>query len=190
MRRLAAVLLMAMLALCVGCQAEGGEVAYVDGVESVEILTEGAWEWSPDDDCALCHPSESETTATDLCEIRQSEGTCLSCHASESALRTVHELPFDSQSPTKLKDTAVDSGMCAECHGVGGPDPAEAAQVMLTDTEGTSIDPHNLPEAGDHNEIECLDCHKTHQPSVEDSAQALCESCHHQGVFECYTCHS
>ena len=190
MRRLAAVLFTALLALCAGCRAEGGEAAYVDGVKSVEVLTEGVWEWSADADCSLCHPNEAETAAAGTCEIGQSKGGCLSCHGSESALKSAHELPFDSQAPSRLKDTEVDGGMCAECHGEGGPDPAEVAQASLIDASGTSVNPHALPEAGDHGEIECLDCHKTHQPSVEDSAQALCASCHHQGIFECNTCHS
>lgn len=37
----------------------------------------------------------------------------------------------------------------------------------------------------------CMSCHKMHSDkSVEKVAADKCTDCHHENVYECYTCHS
>ncbi len=190
MRRLAAALLAASLALSVGCQARGARCAYVDGIVSAEVLTEGSWKWSTDAECESCHQLEAESVASILCEALESGRTCATCHNDEPALSSAHALPFDSAAPTRLRSTEADSGSCGECHDAGDLALATAESEILTDTAGTSVNPHALPASENHNEIECLDCHQIHRPDLAASAQEECLDCHHQGIYECHTCHS
>ena len=62
---------------------------------------------------------------------------------------------------------------------------------VLTDMNGTIVNPHALPESADHAEVSCVSCHQMHAAgSIEKKAQRACASCHHADVYECYTCHS
>lgn len=190
MRKLAVALLVASLTLFVGCQARDAEPAYVEGVLSAEAFTEGSWEWSSAADCALCHQLEAETAAVSSCEVVQTEKACATCHSDESALKDAHALPFDAPSAMRLRDTEADSASCERCHDTGDLARATAESGALEDTAGNIANPHALPGNDDHDEIECLDCHKIHQPGLVTSAQEQCLNCHHQGIYECYTCHS
>lgn len=81
---------------------------------------------------------------------------------------------------------------CTTCH---NPDDVKAAtedSVVLTDVNGTVVNPHDLPAVEDHAGITCASCHKSHEvsESTEKSAKRTCASCHHADVYECYTCHA
>ncbi len=81
---------------------------------------------------------------------------------------------------------------CTTCH---NPDDVKAAtegSTVLTDINGTVVNPHDLPAIEDHAGITCASCHKTHEvsESTEKSAKRTCASCHHADVYECYTCHA
>lgn len=69
---------------------------------------------------------------------------------------------------------------------------ATADSTALTDSSGTVVNPHDLPAVKDHDSITCTTCHDVHdpEPDAAKTASKKCLSCHHEGVYECYTCHS
>ncbi len=69
---------------------------------------------------------------------------------------------------------------------------ATADSEVLTDSEGTVVNPHDLPDSMNHNKIACVDCHKIHDTEADlaKTASKKCTSCHHQNIYECYTCHA
>lgn len=52
------------------------------------------------------------------------------------------------------------------------------------DSEGTTVNPYQLPAGEKHADTSCMDCHKAHASGgVEEHAQKLCRTCHHTGVY-------
>lgn len=183
----AAVLLLAMAA-CAPKEASEGDGATQSNEEPIQVA------WSADMDCGTCHVSEQESYEDTACEASLHEDVaCMQCHADESTLRSVHEGKTASDKmPTRLKKTAVEDAVCFGCHYEDREALIEATEgkVVLTDTEGTSRNPHDPEGIAEHETLACGDCHNMH--STEDMqvrAMKQCESCHHEGVFECYTCH-
>lgn len=94
-------------------------------------------------------------------------------------------------------DAATDDGWspdmdCTTCHNLDDVKAATEDSTVLTDINGTVVNPHDLPAIEDHAGITCASCHKTHEvsESTEKSAKRTCASCHHADVYECYTCHA
>ncbi len=94
-------------------------------------------------------------------------------------------------------EAAVDDGWsldmdCTTCHNLDDVKAATEDSTVLTDINGTVVNPHDLPAIDDHAGITCASCHKTHEvsESTEKSAKRTCASCHHADVYECYTCHA
>ena len=67
-----------------------------------------------------------------------------------------------------------------------------ADSEALTDSEGTVVNPHDLPVVEEHADITCASCHKLHEEDADAAKTALklCRSCHHEDVFACYSCHA
>ena len=64
------------------------------------------------------------------------------------------------------------------------------ASTALTDDQGTTVNPHDLPQSASHDTLTCGSCHTMHdEKPLEETAAAACTQCHHQNVYECYTCH-
>lgn len=175
--------------------------------------------WSMDADCASCHAKEAQThvviegtadaakpaskdaaaselTAVEadplpLAAVHQAV-PCTGCHSDEKALSTVHGgVTADSKLPKRLRKAKIDEALCLSCHG-SYEDLAEktADCTVLTDSTGTVVNPHDLPEGADHAKIDCLDCHAAHKAQeVSETTLNTCTGCHHTGVFECGTCH-
>lgn len=80
---------------------------------------------------------------------------------------------------------------CASCHSLDDIREATKDSAVLTDVNGTVVNPHDLPEVAEHAEVVCASCHKTHAvaESTAKNAARACASCHHADVYECYTCH-
>lgn len=170
-------------------QGDRGKAAAANETAAVEFT------WSADADCSTCHGAESSsiTDESTVAGIHGAEGdTCATCHIDGVDLAAVHEgATTDSKMPKKLKKTKIDEAVCLACHG-SGEELAEktAASLALTDSEGTTVNPHALPSGSDHDMVTCSDCHSMHgSDPVADTAKAECLSCHHQDVFECGTCH-
>lgn len=152
-------------------------------------------EWSKDADCSACHVMEQGLMGDPAClagSHAERGVECLTCHADEEGLEAVHEGATTAPSATgKLKKTAVSGDVCATCHDQAELAEAVAGSVELEDAEGTKANPHFLPANEEHAGIECVDCHKAHEcdADVRGAARETCTSCHHAGVFACYTCH-
>lgn len=150
--------------------------------------------WSMDSDCGTCHATEQKSYESASCEAAlHKDLACAQCHSDESALAAVHEGKTASDKmPTRLKKTSVDDTFCLSCH-YGDRDGLIAATegvAVLTDSEGTSRNPHDPQGIAEHEDLACSDCHKMHSDeAVQDVAMKECVTCHHEGVFACHTCH-
>lgn len=150
--------------------------------------------WSPDADCSTCHAKEASSTGTAGClaQTHASQGySCTDCHADEQSLATAHGQNVSGTPAAKLKTTDVGDAACLACHDSREAIAVQTADTVLSDDKGTTVNPHELPPSADHDALECMSCHVSHEakPALEE-AQGICASCHHAGVFECGTCHT
>lgn len=147
-----------------------------------------------DADCGTCHATEqaSTTDSTCLASTHAAAASCVVCHSDEAALTKEHEgATADGKMPKRLKRTDVTSDTCLSCHGDEAARIAATADTTVcTDSEGTTVNPHDLPAGEDHQNIACRDCHAEHtQDSALELAPEECKSCHHSDVYQCHTCH-
>jgi hypothetical protein len=151
--------------------------------------------WSPDVDCVTCHVAEDPTggtVATTGAFHADQAAQCVTCHNSESELNTIHEgATATAKMPVRLKTTKVTDEVCLGCHVKSELATQTVNSTALTDSNGLTVNPHQLPEVGTHQSITCTECHYMHKPAddLAANAKAKCVSCHHQDVFECNTCH-
>ena len=85
----------------------------------------------------------------------------------------------------------LEASVCLSCHDQDEIAAESSSCTALSDAQGTTVNPHELPETDTHGQIACTDCHSMHeeQTDLQGDAKAYCMSCHHADVFECYTCH-
>lgn len=167
------------------------------GGEASAESTQVAFTWSYDSTCSQCHQKEdsSMNDAACLAATHAAEGTtCATCHTDESGLASAHEnaTPDEARKrATKLRSTTIDEAACLSCHGSYEELATKTADLaLLTDSEGTTVNPHAMPENEDHASTDCASCHVLHDSEpAEESAPEYCESCHHAGVYSCHTCH-
>lgn len=150
--------------------------------------------WTADMDCSVCHVKEAESlvTSTTLCS-KHSTLACGDCHADSNALELVHkDSSPDAVDKAKLKETTVEKSLCLGCHDEAELVAAASDVTVLTDLQGTVVNPHDLPANEDHEKsISCVDCHEFHVADydVAKTAPEECISCHHDNIYECHTCH-
>ena len=177
----AGIFALALTAALAGCAPRQAESAAPQAEADVPALTVA---WSIDGDCSVCHADHAAT--------HHETDACSSCHQDETALAAAHEgATAYAKMPKKLKKTAVDDALCLSCHYETREALVEAtADVQLADSEGTARNPHDTGGVAEHEGIACSDCHTLHaDDDVRDVALKQCQSCHHAGVFACYTCH-
>lgn len=182
----------------IGCSPQlsstSGERASQDAGDAEPAATQV--EFSEEADCAVCHTVEIESMSDSSCLAglgSHASMDCLTCHEYNSDLEKAHEKVSVGDTPRKnLKRTEVDESACVTCHDETGLVEKTASATVLTDSKGTTVNPHALPENDGHAEIACADCHKMHAGGADAAQDATnkCLSCHHDGVFECGTCHS
>ena len=116
---------------------------------------------------------------------------CSTCHEDSDKLAKAHSKLNSGKEATRLKKTAVESKVCTACHDLEELAEATEGCTTLTDSEGTTVNPHDLPENDEHASIDCADCHQVHETgkSLSQTAKTACGNCHHAGVYECGTCH-
>ena len=150
-----------------------------------------AMEWSADSDCSACHAAEAESLGTVQTAAAHSGNGCLSCHSDEAHLKEVHESSDGDSVPAKLSSAgSIGSDICLGCHSTDTLKAATADGPALIDEEGTSVNPHDRPEGHLGEKVDCADCHSVHAGSSPlDNAESQCASCHHEGVYQCGTCH-
>lgn len=151
-----------------------------------------------DSDCSMCHTVESASMDGIRCDFEGRENSqCTVCHfgSDEVEMQTVHENASASEDmPSKLRSTKVENELCLECHyGTNEALVAATGDIpSVTDKNGLSVNPHAQALGSESHEVlECSYCHDVHQSAdVQKNAEETCNSCHHQGVFECNTCHA
>ena len=162
-------------------------------------VTAGTPVWSEASDCESCHVAQVASGSDSKCGFAAhlaESAACGSCHKnSDGKLAKGHENYAFADQPVKLKRSAVADASCTSvgCHDDAKPRiEATEGLTLLTDSNGTTVNPHDLPATRTHLETDvCSSCHKMHRDSSpEELAPALCIGCHHQDVYECGTCHN
>lgn len=116
--------------------------------------------------------------------------SCTSCHEDSEGLATGHKKLNSGKEAKRLKKSEVSSDICISCHQEEQLVEKTADYQGLVDTNGTLVNPHDLPDVDSHDGIECVSCHQVHSgKAIDEAAMTTCISCHHAGVFECGTCH-
>ena len=172
-----------------GAESDAAPTVSAEDGEAAPIELASA-EWSPEGDCATCHDDE-ESHKTEA----HPAVACVQCHTDVSALGAVHEGKTSSDKmPTRLKKTQVEEDACESCHSGYEELAAQTSSLdILTDSEGTVVNPHEIKNHGgeEHREFTCADCHGEHKGKTPgEQAQSLCAGCHHANVYKCGTCHA
>ena len=132
----------------------------------------------------------TEVAAYARTHVQDFKFECATCHIESEGLEKGHKKLNSGKEATRLKKSEVDASICLTCHQPEKLVEATADYTGLTDTKGTTVNPHELPKVGTHETIQCFNCHQVHsEKAITETAIAACNSCHHAGVFECNTCH-
>ena len=192
-----------------------GTVLIVCGVAAVPLVGSASqkisYEWSIDLVCAKCHATQAATLLVEDESAQAKEAPegkelvdsyvslhagqfgfdCASCHEDDEGLAAGHKKLNSGKEATRLRKSSVSSDLCRSCHADADLVKTTKGSVVLTDRNGTTVNPHDLPAGEGHDDLACVDCHKAHEEgmTVAESARTACESCRHAGVFECGTCH-
>lgn len=183
------------LAACAPQTSAQQNEAGKDGGEDKAAAIQVDFTWSEESDCSMCHTEEAASFESSACGAfsHASETTCMSCHTEVSQIASAHEgATADKAARAILKSTSVNPETCESCHALADIAQATAGVTVLTDDNGTVVNPHELSESQSHAEVTCTSCHQMHvaDADIEKKAQRTCGSCHHSNVYECYTCHS
>ncbi|HIW76000.1 MULTISPECIES: cytochrome c3 family protein [Gordonibacter] len=195
-----AVLLLAVaLGSVVGCspkQAGDGEAPAKQSQKEDPMATQTV-DWTMDIDCKTCHTTEAGTM-TDAAypqAMEHGDMQCSQCHTEEATLKTAHEgVTYADKPASKATVVTVDAQTCQDpaCHGtLADMAVITADNTNFKDDKGAVQNPHEYAsnEQHDANVPTCTDCHKIHTKNVQKDAMKWCAQCHHQGVFQCGTCH-
>jgi cytochrome c553 len=167
-------------------------VAYNDTNDEASSEEASLPAWTTASDCESCHTAEVESGESSAYVYSlHIANPCTTCHTDTGGqLAAAHDAYATAKQPTKLKQTSIEISVCESCHSVGDLKGLTASTTVLTDANGTVVNPHELPSHKDHTGIDCSSCHKMHKSDpADDTATAVCSSCHHQDVYECGTCH-
>ncbi|MGV8083897.1 MAG: hypothetical protein AB2L09_09750 [Coriobacteriia bacterium] len=187
-----ALIIVAVVGLLVtGCAKQATEATDKEGITTGELPA-----WTLKSDCAKCHTAEAKSasnTATTYSAHASQQGVqCGTCHSDDDkALTEAHKDYATAEQPTKLQKTKVSPDTCSGCHNADDLKIKTAGVTVLTDSQGKTVNPHDLPVNADHTtSITCTSCHEMHgTDSVDETAPKVCLSCHHADVYECGTCH-
>lgn len=190
------VIVIATTAACVyGCAPkETSEQATAQSDEEAPVM-QGDFSFSADSDCATCHETEGGSMTDGNCPAaNHAAQSCIDCHTDIDGLTSVHDgVAYGDKTAKRLKKTVVDEATCLTdvCHGsYEALAEKTASSTILTDNGGTTVNPHDMPVNEDHETIDCGSCHDMHaSDDIAKTAQKACQSCHHMGTYECYSCH-
>jgi hypothetical protein len=186
------ICVLAVLAACAPRIAGTGDSAQ-RAESDVDDSSELSITWTTALDCSECHGIEAHPTndGAVLAADHSERGlSCTSCHEESDKMLQAHQNMSSGAVATRLKKTVVDPSVCAPCHASETLSAATSMTSVLTDKNGLTVNPHDLPANDDHAKVDCVDCHSMHaETPVDSQAVKKCQSCHHQGVYECYTCH-
>lgn len=161
---------------------------------SKDDISEEDIAWAENTDCTSCHPKEVERMTNEKCLTSvHPDLDCIDCHTEYDLLAPMHEgVTEEDEMPASLYSTSIDTDeLCTPCHDSEELVVITEKSTVLTDDNGTTVNPHDLPAIADHQEITCVSCHKMHSTTaLEKTSSRACSSCHHAGVYECNTCHA
>lgn len=150
--------------------------------------------WAEDMPCEACHADQAQAAEDETCALASHAAldvACVTCHVDDTLIDIHANAKADAKPPTKLKKSDVPAEACMACHTSDALIAATSQSEVLKDADGTVVNPHDLPAVKDHKKIDCDSCHKMHSSSSpKNVADELCVSCHHEDVYECYTCHA
>lgn len=179
--------------LCIGTIAGCGGTPQAESSSSGSTATAAPTiEWSPDADCVACHTTEGESFASVATAKAHASQNCMTCHADEGTLAKVHEGATSEGKASKGLSTKseIPVEICQSCHPTETLQAATESVTTLTDEEGTTVNPHALPDGHLGEKVTCADCHSVHvDEAPEKNATKACTSCHHENVYKCGTCH-
>lgn len=158
--------------------------------------------------CVSCHADEeglakghAKVTADDTKSpkrLKKSEvpsEACLTCHQATDGVVPSRAWTAEES----VQDTKGDASKTVEdkVEGSAGKTgtPAYSSSTTadidyLVDINGTTVNPHRLPINKSHATIGCATCHMMHDDTpLEETAVEACIRCHHDNVYECFTCH-
>ena len=173
--------------------AEGSNGPAAEGTVSkaVEKDDEGAATEKDPEPTAVTEQNAALGEAPCLAATHKSLG-CTTCHADEEKLTKVHDgVAADDKMPRRLKKAKIDEATCLGCHGSYEElAKTTADSKVLTDKNGTTVNPHAVPKSESHDALNCVSCHTVHEAAeVAEVAQNECRTCHHADVYTCGTCH-
>lgn len=188
------------LAFAVGCAPAEQKSDSTQKTEKEEsggnALDDQPVNWTMESDCASCHTTEAESEDDPQCVqavAHKGQATCIQCHTDEPVLSTAHEgITFGDKPASKPTVETVPEQTCVDCHGtLAEMAVITAGSTALTDSNGTTVNPHERPAGQTHEEnpATCTDCHNNHSKNLEKDAMKYCATCHHRGVFTCGNCH-
>lgn len=141
--------------------------------------------WTPEWDCAYCHPSDAASTQDTslLAGVHAQQGlACLDCHDA-AELQPLHD-----QATTAMpvfRTSWYPNQYCFDCH-LDSPHPDYEAIIALTaeyTVEGEQTnphDPHPDSETLQGRPYECYRCHTMHS---ESQGLGYCNECHHDRTW-------
>lgn len=174
---------------CALCHAKEAAVLGLTGAAE-EGTADGAKADAGMTDEELGSAHTTEVAAYARMHVQNFKFECTTCHIESEGLEKAHKKLNSGKEATRLKRSTVDDSVCLTCHQPEKLVEATADYTGLTDTKGTTVNPHELPKVENHKTIQCVDCHQVHsEKAITETAIAVCNSCHHAGVFECGTCH-
>ena len=153
--------------------------------------------WNSSRNCTVCHVAQAESMTNGDLMTDHADLICMDCHTDEEAIEQAHVNLTYASKPNQdgLRMSAVSENLCIDCHGDWVSLSEKTADVtVLTDYNGTTVNPHTITtlvnENGEHDNTTCSSCHSMHtSTTVEEGAVYYCQSCHHENVYECGTCH-
>lgn len=182
--------LAAIVGIMAGCAPKTASPMPASGESSEEPTVEVAF--SMDGNCETCHVGEAESTSDGSClASMHADADCTACHADAAQMEKAHEkATVEKAEEARMAKTSITSEDCVSCHDVDEIKAATVEATVLTDENGTTVNPHDLPSTHLDDYITCVDCHSMHESAdTGENAVAMCKGCHHKDVYECNTCH-
>ena len=165
--------------------------------EKVDTKAIEAEPFSMDVDCAACHKKAVKKMEKEgYTGALHASLECGMCHNEDDLVKVHTETEkYTAKKGDKvvaLTKTAINEEACFACHGTL-EELAETTKdsTVLTDENGLTVNPHDLPADHYGSKVMCGSCHKMHDTKeIEVSAANACLGCHHDNVYECGTCHA
>lgn len=178
-------IMLLLFCICPGCAPRQRNAADSSPAAGAQVIG-----WSASMDCGTCHVTEADNMQNpEMRAAKHTDAACTDCHTADDDLAVAHgDLSVIPTSKTLSKTNSVTEDRCLACHG-SWESLVQLTEdsTALTDSNDLTVNPHALERSGNHQIFSCTSCHKAHSPA--ENPKKPCLSCHHEDVFQCYTCH-